>query len=56
MTGPGRPDDARRVRERMDGDYEAPVLAEPVGGPVPQWQPAPEEAILDAQGEEGPAK
>jgi hypothetical protein len=23
--------------ERMDGDYQAPILAEPVGGPIPEF-------------------
>lgn len=27
----------------MDGDYEAPILAEPVGGPIPQWAPDDED-------------
>lgn len=31
------------LSERMDGDYEAPVLAEPTGGPVPEWDPPPDE-------------
>jgi hypothetical protein len=34
------PDDAKqRVRERQDGGYTPPVLAEPVGGPIPPWRP-----------------
>lgn len=32
--------DEDNVRERQDGDYTPPILAEPVGGPVPPWQPA----------------
>lgn len=39
MTAPDPTEDLRRVQDRMDGDYEAPILAEPVGGPVPDWQP-----------------
>lgn len=30
------------LEERMDGDYEPPVLAEPIGGPIPDWDPPPE--------------
>lgn len=44
MTDPTETDATDRLRERMDGDYEVPVLADPVGGPVPQWLPAPEDA------------
>jgi len=29
--------DQTPMRDRMDGDYEPPVLAEPAGGPVPPW-------------------
>lgn len=49
MTDPTETEDARRLRERMDGDYEVPVLAEPDGGPVPQWQPTPEDDAGDTQ-------
>lgn len=28
-----------RVRDRQDGDYEPPILAEPTGGPIPPWSP-----------------
>lgn len=27
------------MRERQNGDYAAPILAEPDGGPIPQWTP-----------------
>lgn len=27
------------ARARQDGDYEAPVLVEPAGGEVPEWDP-----------------
>lgn len=47
MTDPTETDAARRLRERMDGDYEVPVLTEPDGGPVPQWRPMPEDAATD---------
>lgn len=33
-----------RVRERQDGHYEPPVLSEPTGGPIPQWQPIPDDS------------
>ncbi|MFI1197706.1 hypothetical protein ACH4T9_31220 [Micromonospora sp. NPDC020750] len=34
------PDERDRVRDRMDGDYEPPVLAEPdADRPVPAWDP-----------------
>jgi hypothetical protein len=28
-----------RLRERQDGGYRPPVVTEPDGGPIPQWQP-----------------
>lgn len=31
------------LRERMDGDYKVPVLVEPAGGPVPEWDPPPDD-------------
>lgn len=36
---PAPPDDRDAVRDRMDGDYEPPIDAEPVGGPIPAWEP-----------------
>ncbi|GGN86345.1 hypothetical protein GCM10010112_67790 [Actinoplanes lobatus] len=27
------------MRQRQDGDYEPPILAEPRGGPIPVWAP-----------------
>ena len=36
MTGPTS--DEGRMRERMDGDYEAPIVREPdADRPVPTW-------------------
>lgn len=29
-----------RMRERQDGGYQPPILAEPKGGPIPEWRPA----------------
>jgi hypothetical protein len=29
----------KRMRDRQNGDYTPPVLAEPIGGPVPPWRP-----------------
>ncbi len=26
-----------RMRDRQDMDYLPPVLAEPIGGPIPEW-------------------
>lgn len=31
--------DAEALRARMNGDYETPIDAEPIGGSVPPWQP-----------------
>ncbi len=28
-----------RMRGRQDGDYSPPILAEPKGGPIPEYQP-----------------
>lgn len=44
MTDPTPdPDSAEHTEERQAIDYEPPVLAEPVGGPVPEYQPIDEE-------------
>lgn len=32
----------KALRERMGGDYEPPVTAEPAGGPIPPWRPVAE--------------
>ncbi len=32
-------DSEARVRDRQDGDYHPPILAEPSGGPIPPWRP-----------------
>lgn len=36
-------DGERRMLERQDGDYEPPILAEPQGGPIPEWAPEPDD-------------
>jgi hypothetical protein len=42
MTRPDEPtgdakDAKGRLGERMGGDYEPPIVDEPTGGPVPDW-------------------
>ena len=32
-------DSEDKTRDRQDIDYEPPVIAEPVGGPIPPWSP-----------------
>jgi hypothetical protein len=33
-------DEARRLKERQDGNYSTPILKEPVTSlPVPKWEP-----------------
>ena len=39
--------DAEAVRARQNGDYEVPVLAEPVGGPIPEPDPDDEPREAD---------
>lgn len=39
---------------RMDGGYEPPILVEPPGGPVPEWQP--NDDIEQDNGEEPPVE
>lgn len=36
LTAGGR---ATGLRDRMDGGYEPPILADPKGGPIPQADP-----------------
>ncbi|GIE29975.1 hypothetical protein Ait01nite_030200 [Actinoplanes italicus] len=36
-------DGEERMRERQDGDYTPPILAEPRGGPIPVWAPEPDD-------------
>lgn len=31
------------AKGRQGGDYEPPVLAEPAGGDIPEWQDEPDE-------------
>lgn len=39
MTDPNPdPDSAQHTEERQAIDYSPPVLAEPVGGPIPEYQ------------------
>jgi len=38
------PPERASAKGRQDGDYAAPVLAEPTGGPVPAYRPIPDEA------------
>lgn len=33
-------DAEKRVRDRQSGDYKPPILAEPVGSPIPPWRSA----------------
>jgi hypothetical protein len=37
------------IGDRMDGDYEPPVLAEPVGGPIPVYRPFNDEPNTEVQ-------
>lgn len=37
------PPERASAKGRQDGDYTAPVLAEPSGGPVPAYRPIPDE-------------
>lgn len=30
------------AKGRQDGDYSPPILAEPTGGPVPEYRPIPD--------------
>lgn len=39
----------KRVRDRQAGDYTPPVLAEPRGGPIPPWRPAPGDSPFGEQ-------
>lgn len=34
----------QRMRDRQDGDYQPPILVEPVGGPIPPWRPIPDDS------------
>jgi hypothetical protein len=48
-------DRATAFRERQDGDYAAPILAEPKGGPIPKFQP-PDDAAPAAEQQTKPTK
>ena len=40
------------VAERMSGDYETPILVEPIGGPIPD-PPSDGEAVTEGGGGNG---
>lgn len=39
----------KRVQDRQNGDYTPPILVEPVGGPIPPWQPPKDHSQVGEQ-------